>query len=780
MLTMTLPVATASHLSTGSLTTIGMQPRESPDDPSVPGETVGDESTPYGIGTSQDCYEADAQEAQGAITAEEICGDLVYNGGSELTRFSPTDQEILTDEIEIFDAQIGYSQAGGFLWKTCQPWCLSAAGVDAGDPLWTGFHTVGGTAGITGSPDESDREDDGRYQIITQDATAPNAFTFVQNEAGVWKMDGWNGPPPAMERVIAFLEDEEGKFIDSDRLDEIVENADLSTEADAKICGFDPGTEYDSSQAQSFCQIRLTDQTAGEDGTVDPTFDGYDNKCNSPTYVCAAQGPYWRSYNVGLAGTFGGQLTQTDIHHLHFVVAPNPAECQNLAPGHLDFDGDTGSIPYLAHDLDVYTTATDTARGPSASLDGTTDYASALSREVQGGTVPDVPDVPAVPSEVTDAVDTATDGVTESSMIEPNNGDPVAGIPDNSRNVISEERDDPSSCQDLVDNEDKDTRDPWVNVLDSQVDGYQDDGLGPGVGAYGSSGTQDASNRPGPSYFRTEGKVGVFADKNDDGDYDQNAFGQGVYQADDIQSIGAYPMLWDMQVDDEGTAGGGCPTGPGGSLASEMLDAGYGKHTALAQAIYLREPTTFTDVNTFPAPDDDAEDPQTQPYLDGNNIYVMTNDAGRTLWDGDVAATAGNPVDNAIDALVDDLRSYVIDEHAANEGTLDVHQPGAVFDRGSDFGTQCGEPTGGFTGELAFQHSCQGVSCEGDTIATMYTFEVTGSDVYADTIGSETVPPLRINDDVYGFGTGQHTWFDLDPFDGDADRNENQMGPPAN
>jgi hypothetical protein len=129
MLAVGLPTAMASHLSVGSMTTAGMEPDEYPDDPSVPGDEVGSRSTPYGVATSTNCYEADdnvsQEQAEGAATARDVCGELVYNEGNpSWEEASPPDQDMPGDSpIEVFDGRVAYSQAGGFLYGTCQPWC---------------------------------------------------------------------------------------------------------------------------------------------------------------------------------------------------------------------------------------------------------------------------------------------------------------------------------------------------------------------------------------------------------------------------------------------------------------------------------------------------------------------------------------------------------------------------------------------------------------------------------------------------------------------------------
>jgi hypothetical protein len=592
---------------------------------------------------------------------------------------------------------------------------------------------VGSIVGVTDGPEEV-KEGRGSTQILTQDVVTPNAMHTINEETV------------------------------------------------GKVCGYTPASDPSSSVSNDFCQIRFYYQEPA-DREPNAKFDGYDNKCNTPTYLCALEGGYWRSETVGIGPVWAG-LTQDDVTVLHYFVAANPNECPNTQPKAVDLDGDNGDIPYLAHDLDIYTPATNVDPGPNVSADGLTDYATAF----QPG-VPDVPGLPEPVQEVTDTVDETIGGSTEpvskDRMVEPNNGDPIDGVPENSRDEIEIKRDDPSDCAKLIDSESSDTRDPWVNLLDAQVvpggtvstsDASATVSPPNDLDLYGTSeDDHDRANRPGPNLYRTTGKVGVFADKNDDGDYDQVPNGDGPYSADEIQSTGAYPMMWDMHVEDgtqedpQAAGGGGCadPASPG-----DIDDAGYGPNTALVQAIYLKEPTTFVEAN--------AEDPRTVEYPLGNNIYVLANEAARTLWSHEENFGPENTVDTKVDALVANLEDHVVDNYGADADSLNVVQPGERVGLGSDFFAQCDEPTGGFTSQLSFAHACgeAAASCEGDTVATMYTFEVDGG-LHGDTIGSEDLPPLRPDGTtVYDFDDG--TWYDVDPLDNDPGRNDERQGPPAN
>jgi hypothetical protein len=262
----------------------------------------------------------------------------------------------------------------------------------------------------------------------------------------------------------------------------------------------------------------------------------------------------------------------------------------------------------------------------------------------------------------------------------------------------------------------------------------------------------------------------MFADKDDDGTYDQvpagAVFGGQKYQAQEIQNVGAYPLLWDMWVDENGDIDetAGCDGVDDKPFAKLMGEAGYGPNTAIVQAIYLREPTTFYEAGTG----------QSTAYPGGNNVYLMMSQSARALYDADPGTTA-NPVDQRIDTLVEELRTYAADDGSPSD--IGVEVPGETLSLQKDFDDQCAEATGGFQQRMQFVHDCS-VDCSGDTIATMYTFQV-GSD--SEKIGGQDteIPPLTVDGTTFPpDGNGQYTWYDVDPFDGNQDRNRQESSAP--
>jgi hypothetical protein len=321
-------------------------------------------------------------------------------------------------------------------------------------------------------------------------------------------------------------------------------------------------------------------------------------------------------------------------------------------------------------------------------------------------------------------------------------------------------------------------------------------------GLYGTDGSaHDGDNDATPDLYSTSGHVGIFTDMNDDGDYERvigpndgaSFFGAGVYAGDNILQEGAYPMLWNMHLntteqdepttDEQGNLeidrNAGC-AGPGrNSFGQVMEDAGYGPNTGLAQAIYLAEPTAFYDLN--------GAETQVLEYPTGGNVFVFLNDATRTVWDHHIEDGPDDfPLGDEVDTLVEGLVNYVETEHDATiaDGqdvnvtqNVNIHLPGDEFGDSSDFFDQCGTSTGGYSLSHSFPHPCAGGNCEGDTIATMYTFEVNTTDGDS-TIGGADVPTFTVNGDAYNGFNEQNTWYDIDAFDGDASRNEQRVAPP--
>jgi len=210
---------------------------------------------------------------------------------------------------------------------------------------------------------------------------------------------------------------------------------------------------------------------------------------------------------------------------------------------------------------------------------------------------------------------------------------------------------------------------PWVNILDGQT-------IGPEIHTSQSGERhQDKSSNPATGRYSTQGKVGLFADKDDNGVYDQ-LDPDRKYQGPQAIETGAYPMLWDIPVEADASSidtSAGCDVDgiPFGEVAR---NAGYGPNTALVQALYLKEPTTFVSQETG----------EVVPYLDGDSIFVLSSSAGHTLWrPGD--SQSSDPLAQEIDHLVTELRDFVIHEHDTDPGDLDVHMPGHSVHHGSDF-----------------------------------------------------------------------------------------------
>jgi hypothetical protein len=185
---------------------------------------------------------------------------------------------------------------------------------------------------------------------------------------------------------------------------------------------------------------------------------------------------------------------------------------------------------------------------------------------------------------------------------------------------------------------------------------------------------------------------------------------------------------------------------------------------------------------------------ETAAYPLGENIYVQLSQSAREIWDYEIDDGSDEyPLSDEVDTLVENLRDYVNDETSASlpdesgssdsvnvKQSLDIHVPGDEFERDSDYLDQCGQQTGGFSSALDFVHNCQAeAGCEGDTIASLYTFEVDANDGNLGGGGSTAIPQLTVNGTSFPEqGSGQYTWIDVDPFDGDPDRNHQESSAP--
>ena len=780
-----IPAVGAEHLSVGYEDAPGVAPDEAPEDKSVDADA-------YDRGTKTECFASNgssADEIQESRDADPFCGELRYQDDNELAQESPKDQTFLSDEIGTFDVRATRSymlahearlihqdeQVGA-----CQPFCEDNL---AGQLAWEAVHTAGSEAGLTdnaGDADDKERED--RLQIYGADIHTPTARYALQ-EAGTHEMDGWL-IPGTTRSFVAFLEDGEGDPIGEDRLSTMVGDADLPQGAIPSICGWTPGRDFGGTGDAATCEVEF--EFEGNREQRSDFKGGYNDKCASAGYVCGASaGGAWYA-NFDLLAPFA----TTDYVKWHWVVAPTLPECGVQEPG-FQTETDTQQ-PFLAHDVDVYTPATalansEDARNSPVVADTALEVGTTQAEEVlEDGTdaLPDTPVDDPLPED-TPADEVSTSAFLKGDRVEPNAAPDANPLEDTSQSLLPDEDltrsvDDP--CEQLQGSETEDTIDPWVDLIDGETVEEATTGVQElaetetGVssqtpGLYGDEApSHDDDNHPGPEIYHTSGNVGMFTDKDDDGAYDTLpgdtvTFSGSKLDSAQIEEVGAYPMIWDVRVQetqdgfelDEGASG--CQVN-GIPLTKGAAQAGYGGETGLFQAVYLQEPTVVLD---------DASGEAT-PYVEGNNIYLFLSNSARTMYDSDT----DTELDGQIDSVLAELSAYA----KGQVGTApDVVRPGDEFGRSSDYGPQCIEDTGGFSLELSFTHTCQ-VDCSGDTIVTGYTFE---ADRPEGTIGGgDLLPVFEPQNEGYDFGEGTHTWIDVDPFDNDSDRNaDGSSAPPT-
>lgn len=865
-----VPAVNADHLSVGAEDAALVAAREDDGNRSVAGtqdwsEATGDESNkPYAIGTTPagECHdpssEVSPEEANDTLAAHGFCNMLVYHDNasteantSNLTHLSKPDQHYPTDSpVDRFDVVRAHLYTFGI--STCYPFCPPREGQAAGgQAMFNITHEFTHAVGLTDDPrTANNKESSERSQSYGVTLSSRGYGGLVQDTTDIWEMDGW-WAPTAFTSFVAYISDEDGNPVGKDRLIEIVGNETTTgTHEDAlhegtepTVCGYTPDfvfTTVTPGAAGLNCEFEFEAVHPGEDD--DRKFDGYDDECESPAYFCGeVNGPAWYSGctcvgladpetpgfdnvpNAGFAvyedgSTFGGPEGQTDYIRWHFVVAPHNSQCGGAQePGFSFNPGPGNTLPYLAHDLDVYTTAA-SVDGAGGSVPEVFDYSDAIAEEQTaqiGPTVTDgrqnidetISNLPGVPSDVTEA----RSNVQKSDQLEPNDDTGGLSVEDTSRSWENGKllggssledtglyRDLSGKCDPLfaVEN-DPANADPWVDYIDSEATALHDaqaqltyrsdEIIDVRTDLYGNAGeNQDDDNRPGPSLYSTQGNVGFFADTDNDGEYDPNEAGV-KYNPGNIQERGAYPMEWNMWVkeNDNGQpvvdTDEGCTMGAGGdtTMPEQMQQLGYTANTSLVQALYLKEATAFqTDAA-------DTQDPVPAiTYPSGNNIYLMMSQSARQLWEGrdqiDPAATDDNPVDNEIDSLLENLETYADSVSSGLDLSQDVHVPGAELGIEAAFTDQCNGNTGNFDNDLQFLHHCtDALDCSGDTIVTMYTFELQDDGSGTATLsGAPVLPDFAPGDDNFEFdATYQHTWYDVDAFDNNPNRNRDS-GPP--
>lgn len=766
-----LPAVSAKHLSVGWTDSVAMDAQETPEMPTVTEED-------YQIGTTRDCYAPDpsnrsVDELQRARASDAFCGELVYHADTPYENVADRDQQ-LNGPIAEFDV----IRAGQPFWyyNTCYPWCSSNA---AGPVAFEAFHSVGETLGLTESPSEADRKDGENEQAYSIAVTFPAASHILQN-ADAHRMNGWSNPQPMSETFVGFLYDEAREPIDDERLRRIVEdnreNLPQEKPIENTICGFTPfdfvlegGTLsiHYSPNSGGWCQIYF--EWVEESGNGSDFRDGYNDRCASPTYVCGAMQPAWQATVTCLefdgCTKSGTSSPEFEYSVWHWVVAPAQSDCNGQQLPGVSFDTDA-QWDYLAHDLDVWTPATSLHEAEeTAAIPNLRDYASgspdALAEEAVDTFWELYFNATEILGEVGNQIDLGPD-VQKNQRVEPNH-DPD----DLARMDLSEDsqakswpREDPNegtTCSSFfssffVDTED--TIDPWVNIvdLDTVAKRYPFFTSGTSLALYGNDADhQDRVNSPttGPVIF--SGMVGIFTDKDDNGYYDNYALG-GVEE-------GAYGLYWDLHLDTEGhiDTEAGCELQEGKRLPEAMQEAHYGPHTGLVMAAYLEEPTLAYDADTY------------EPYqfLDGQTIFVHESQAITQL------RHLGDPVvDDFIAEITDGLRQHP--DIADGAETVYIND---LFSRDSSFDDQCSEFTGGFETQVSLLHQCE-TGCKGDTLVTGYMIESTHPDYQ---VGADegSIPKLQFeNGDIFGLEGPIETWLDVDPFDGDPDRNRQESSAP--
>jgi hypothetical protein len=251
--------------------------------------------------------------------------------------------------------------------------------------------------------------------------------------------------------------------------------------------------------------------------------------------------------------------------------------------------------------------------------------------------------------------------------------------------------------------------------------------------------------------YSAGGKVGVFTDKDDDGRYDQ-APNRRLFAG--VDETGAYPLFWDARVED-GTidTDAGCRIGnEGARLSAAMAQAGYGPQTGLLMVVYKAQPTVLYEWRTSQA---FAEPIAGQAYvLLSSSLHAQRDD--RVVQDAIRTALDQVPADLA----PDDPR---------------VVYPGDRIAPASDFYEQCGYPTGGYHTSWSFTHAAHGT--EGATIVTGYLLDNQAGDGQ---LGAEgPLVAFEPHGEPYSFPQGRHLWLDVDPLDGDPDRNADTCSAPS-
>lgn len=735
------------------------------------------------------CYEAEGTiqgapgEVQEAAPQDPICGRLVYNQDSAFTARSPLDQDIRQDGWE-FD--VVFSHYVGAFSLSFNPF--------PNEDSYRAIHEVGSTnfpvvGPLTDDGDTAQNGDQG-VQTFSPNVMYPQATTAATQASGLYEGNGWLFPVPDLS-MVGFLEDEDGNEIGDEALatevSALQDNGQLPDSAIANVCGFTPDDTITIDAPQvGFCEVVFEyngqeNPADANGGDFQPEAGDYTNPCESPTYVCGVTGGAWYAQkvcNVGgseecptnpgtcqrlpsaavcveqLEAGDGFESTR-DYDIWHWVAAPAPpAQCSTLVEPGFRTSAVDAQNPYLAHDLDIYVTPTGPA--PADETRGTESLEEYLVTTVEE-TRESGPGVDTGPVE--DEVDTATAQVARDDRVEPNADGDTSQSLQFGRTLGA------NPCEALFENDETaQTKDPWVNIVDSTVFRAQSGDVSPGIVGdsidlyLNEDQNQDASNRPGPYLYDTTGMAGLFTDRNDDGDYDQVGPNDLF---DEIVQTGAYPTFFDMRVDEdtgETVPEEGCTQGFARKTLTEQMDnAGYGPHTGLIQVLYLSHPTVLLSQRSQ----------QEVVVVDRPNVPIVFLSTGlRDLRDFEDGRPGDNDVQEAIDAAIERLPGDV---------SADPIFPGDRVTPDSDFDDGCGEATGGFDLDWNFVHAAQ-AGAGGDTIVTEYLWEneATGGVLG----GNGDIPTFQVDGQDQALPTGINAWFDVDPLDNDPGRNSDQSSAP--
>ncbi len=818
------PTAVTDHLSVGGQDSLGLQRTENARTPSV------DQAT-WERGTQHPCTEPAGDpatataELQAVTTADPLCGRLVYHPGTVFAQTSPPDQTYPLGRFEAngtvyhaleFDVVLTH-YVGTFGAWSCLPWCLDGPGT-------TGYmlaHDALYEAGLSEDDGQGTWQRDRGAQTYNVDLHLPHAVMVAEAATGTGYLDGWR-PATGDLSFIGFLDgarDTGWEPIGADQLEAIVASLQrqgrLPEATQARVCGFNPVFNLSAPGTwHPGCEVsfRWVGPTGDEPGPDEPR-----SPCRSPTYVCGTHQPAWHAKAVCGVGTGTCRLPEeamdpsadgrvplqrradpgdprpprhadsTTAHRIwHFVAAPTPSGCNGAQePG---FEPWT----YLAHDLDIHTPPGQDRHAQN--LDGLQAWSAAAAGRQQGHAL--------------DLWEATVPPVWADDQVEPN-AQPVGRWADTAREHVRVDRSNTSACLTLPGTpETADTVDPWVDLLDARTEQIAVEALLDGAISLpqdplelaASDGERDASNQAGPAWLRSRGKVGVFTDRDDDGRYDQ-APRDRLWDA--VGSVGAYPLFWDLWLDESGQVDprAGChpldPSGPtagltghpaSSSLSTMMAHAGYGPRTGLVQAVYLRMPTVLVHL-----PSTTVVGP-----VEGDQIHLFMSQGVRSLYaDGD--PHEGDPwIVDTIDGLLAALKTHAVETGSpdpppvvqplravpgdppppprADLGQVVVEADGLerTWSNQTDLSPQCDEPTGGFTSDWAFLHACPTPeACRGATIITLYLYEDGPHNPLTLTTDDPGtwIEPFAPHGEVIGLEPGTNVWVDVDPLDGDPSRN---------